>query len=36
MTYIRNLIHDLCAAWAEFRYIRKHLRRGGNPDELSF
>ena len=33
MTYIRNLIHDLCAAWEHFRYIRKHLRRGGNPDE---
>ena len=33
MQYIRDLIHDLRAAWAEFRYIRRHLRRGGNPDE---
>lgn len=33
MTYIRNLLHDLLSAWEHFRYIRRHLRRGGNPDE---
>ena len=36
MQYIRNLIHDLRMAWNEFRYIRTHLRAGGNPDERSF
>ena len=36
MQYIRNLIHDLRMAWNEFRYIRRHLRAGGNPDERSF
>ncbi len=36
MTYIRNLLHDIRAAWLEFRYIRDHLRQGGNPDERNF
>jgi hypothetical protein len=34
--YIRNLIHDMRYAWQSFRYVRQHLRRGGNPDESSF
>ena len=36
MTYLRDLIHDIRLAWREFRYIRCHLRRGGNPDESPF
>jgi hypothetical protein len=36
MTYIRNLIHDLRIAWDQFRYIRRHLRRGGCPDDMPF
>jgi hypothetical protein len=36
MQYIRELIHDIRMAFAEFVYIRTHLRRGGNPDERSF
>jgi len=35
-TYIKNLIHDIRMAWESFRYTRLHLRRGGNPDEVSF
>lgn len=33
MRYLSELLHDLRIAWAHFRYIRQHLRRGGNPDE---
>lgn len=37
MTYLRNLLHDILLvasiARREWRYIRTHLRRGGNPDE---
>ena len=33
MQYLTDLWHDLCAAWDHFRYVRKHLRNGGNPDE---
>lgn len=36
MTYLRDLIHDIRLAWAEFRRIRRHLRHGGNPDESPF
>ena len=36
MKYIKDLIHDIAMAWEHFRYIRQHLRRGGNPDERSF
>ena len=36
MNYIANLLHDMRAAWAHFRYIRSHLRQGGNPDTVSF
>lgn len=36
MIYFRNLIHDIRMAVAEFIYIRRHLRRGGNPGERSF
>jgi len=36
MKYLQNLIHDIYAAWLEFRYIRDHLRAGGNPDERPF
>ena len=36
MTYIRELWHDILYAWQSFRYVRQHLRRGGNPDEASF
>ena len=36
MTYIRHLIHDIRMAWENFRYIRTHLRAGGNPDEAPF
>jgi len=36
MQYIRELIHDMRYAWQSFRYVRQHLRRGGNPDESSF
>ena len=36
MQYIRDLIHDIRMAFAEFRYIRTHLRQGGNPDERLF
>jgi hypothetical protein len=32
-TYVTELWHDICAALAHFRYLRTHLRRGGNPDE---
>jgi hypothetical protein len=33
MTYLRDLWHDIRMAWSAFRYVRTHLRRGGNPDE---
>ena len=33
MKYIRDLMHDLRSAWSHYRYLRKHLRCGGNPDE---
>ena len=33
MQYIRDLIHDMGSAWEHFRYMRQHLRQGGNPDE---
>lgn len=37
MRYMRELWHDLrCAVrvgLAQWRYVRSHLRRGGNPDE---
>jgi hypothetical protein len=36
MNYIRELIHDIRKAWSDFRYIRNHLRRGGNPDIRPF
>ena len=36
MSYLKDLIHDIRMAWASFRYTRKHLRRGGNPDEAAF
>lgn len=36
MNYLRDLFHDLRVAWDEFRYIRRHLRNGGNPDERAF
>jgi hypothetical protein len=36
MTYITHLIHDIRMAWEHFRWIRCHLRRGGNPDEVPF
>ena len=32
-TYLRELWHDLRMALQSFLYIRRHLRRGGNPDE---
>jgi hypothetical protein len=34
--YLRDLLHDLRATWMHWRYIREHLRRGGNPDEVPF
>lgn len=36
MTYLQNLLHDIRMAVAEFIYIRRYLRRGGNPDERGF
>ena len=36
MNYIRELIHDIRMAWESFRYVRNHLRHGGNPDQASF
>ena len=40
MSYIRNWWHDLKLSvgtgYTQWRYIRKHLRRGGNPDQASF
>jgi hypothetical protein len=33
MTYLRDLWHDIRMAWASFVYTRRHLRRGGNPDD---
>ena len=33
MKYICDLMHDLRSAWSHYRYLRKHLRFGGNPDE---
>jgi hypothetical protein len=36
MTYLRALLHDIGTSirvgWCEFRFIRRHLRRGGCPD----
>lgn len=36
MTYAREFLHDLrvvlSTALAQWRYIRRHLRRGGCPD----
>ena len=36
MQYAHDLLHDirlvLSTAFAQWRYIRHHLRRGGNPD----
>lgn len=31
--YIRQWAHDVRMAWQHYRYIRRHLRVGGNPDE---
>lgn len=36
MQYLRDLLHDIGAAVAHFRFIRRHLRAGGNPDQVSF
>lgn len=36
MQYLADLLHDIRAALAHFRYIRQHLRQGGNPDQVSF
>lgn len=36
MRYIADLLHDIRAAVAHFRFIRRHLRAGGNPDQVSF
>ena len=40
MKYVKNLWHDLKLSIgtgvAQFIYIRRHLRRGGNPDQASF
>lgn len=36
MTYIRNLWHDIKDACSHFVYLRRYLRRGGNPDHASF
>jgi hypothetical protein len=40
MQYIRTFWHDLKLSvgtgYTQWRYIRKHLRRGGNPDQASF
>ena len=40
MTYVKNLWHDLKLSVGvginQWRYIRRHLRRGGNPDQASF
>lgn len=33
MTYLRDLWHDIRLCIEHFRYIRRHLRHGGNPDE---
>ena len=33
MQYLRDLWHDLLIAYEHFRWVRKHLRSGGNPDE---
>ena len=33
MQYLKDLWHDMLYAWREFRFVRKHLRQGGNPDE---
>ncbi len=40
MRYCMTLWHDLMMSVgtgiAQFRYIRRHLRQGGNPDQASF
>ena len=40
MTYVKNLWHDLKLSVgvgiSQWRYIRRHLRNGGNPDGGSF
>ena len=36
MRYLTDLLHDIRTAWAHFVFIRKHLRAGGNPDQVSF
>jgi hypothetical protein len=36
MRYLRDLWHDIRLAFWHFRYIRKHLRQGGNPDVMPF
>ena len=33
MQYLRDLWHDILLCYANFRYVRNHLRAGGNPDE---
>ena len=33
MQYLIDLWHDMRDAWGHFRYVRNHLRQGGNPDE---
>lgn len=33
MQYLRELWHDVKLCVGQFFYIRRHLRRGGNPDE---
>ena len=32
MQNIREFIHDVRSAWNYYRWLRKHLRQGGNPD----
>lgn len=36
MTYLRDLWHDIKFVVGQFIYIRRHLRNGGNPDEMPF
>ena len=33
MEYIRELLHDVRSAWGHYRWLRKHLRHGVNPDQ---
>lgn len=32
MQYLRDLLHDIRMTRNYWRYIRSHLRAGGNPD----